>query len=103
MKLTAINSHVWWQYTEVCNNPMDLLQIRTECSIESASGVIKTAQATTYSGDSFSKEAGRKLTLKRCIVHIPREIRREIWNEYHSRSGTHKYPPKEKKGNTVNA
>lgn len=101
MKLASINSHVWWNYEEVVNNPMNLPQIKTSCMIESASGSVRSASVTTYSGDTFSKEQGRKLSLKKCIENFPREIRALIWNEYHSRSGVNPYIKKEEKKEEV--
>lgn len=91
MKLKSINSHIWWNYNKVVNNPMNLPQIETSCFIESEGGSVRTGKVTTYSGDAFSKEEGRKRSLKKCIENFPRQIRSLIWDEYHSRSGTHLY------------
>lgn len=33
-------------------------------------------------GDNFSKAQGRKIALRRAIQFMPRELRRQIWNEY---------------------
>lgn len=33
-------------------------------------------------GDNFSKAQGRKIALRRAIQFMPRDLRRQIWNEY---------------------
>lgn len=33
-------------------------------------------------GDQFSKAQGRKIALRRAIEFMPRDLRRQIWNEY---------------------
>ena len=33
-------------------------------------------------GDNFSKAQGRKIALRRAIRFMPRDLRRQIWNEY---------------------
>jgi hypothetical protein len=91
MKLNSINSHIWWKYDVVVNNPLNLEQKETSCFIESEEGNVSTGKVTTYSGDTFCKEEGRKRSLKKCIEKFPRQIRSLIWNEYHSRSGSHAY------------
>jgi hypothetical protein len=91
MKLLSINSTLWWGYDLVVNNPLNAEQIQTTCFIESEGGAIRTGVATASSKDVFTKEEGRKRSLKKCISNFPREIRSLIWDEYHSRSGVHQY------------
>lgn len=41
-----------------------------------------TGVATCNVGDQFNYETGRRLSLARAIAPLPREIRKEIWEQY---------------------
>ena len=44
--------------------------------------VAQFGRADCALGDNFSKAQGRKIALRRAIQFMPRELRRQIWNEY---------------------
>lgn len=49
--------------------------------LKPAEGPICAGDAVCSSGDRFQRRVGRKVALTRAICHLPRDVRREIWED----------------------
>lgn len=61
----------------------DVKKRKTKCRVTDANeGLIDTSESRCNSSDIFNKRLGRKLSLARAIVTLPRPTRIIIWEDY---------------------
>lgn len=57
----------------------------TFCFIFAGEKKLATGTAFCSKSDQYTREMGRKVSLKKAMSTFPREVRREIWRQYHER------------------